>query len=208
MASDPSLLDRLARLHVRTILCAGHGLSTEATALALHGFDVTAVDISEVATLAQREALTHLVEASAGSRLDAAGVATFSEQPLPSELCPPMHRNDKVQRRGGGRLAFVTGNLLSNDVAPGPFDAVIERCTVQLFPPALREAAFEALSARLTSAGLLISHQHDGAWRPHEPRDHFANAWIGAGRFAFTEDDLSADVAPAKKRAQLIFTSG
>ena len=97
---------------------------------------------------------------------------------------------------------------MSGDVAPGPFDVVIERCTVQLFPPALQEAAFDALSARLTSAGLLISHQHAGAWRPHEPRDHFANAWIAAGRFGFTGSDLSAGVTPTEKRAELIFTSG
>lgn len=208
MASDPSLPERLARMLVRTILCAGHGLSTEATALALYGFDVTAVDISEVATRAQRETLAQRVGADARSHIDAGGVAIFGEQPLPPELCLPMHRNKEYQPRGGGRLAFVTGNLLDGDVAPGPFDVIIERCTVQLFPPALQEAAFDALSARLTSTGLLITHQHAGAWRPHEPRDHFANGWIASGRFGFTNNDFSAGVSPAGKRAQLIFTSG
>jgi hypothetical protein len=184
-------------------------LSTEATALALYGFDVTAVDISEVATNAQRVTLTHCVGADARFHIDAAGVATFRrEHSLPPELCLRMHRNEKYQPRGGGRVAFITGNLLSGDVAPGPFDAVIERCTVQLFPSVLQQVAFDGLSARLTSTGLLISNQHCGAWRPHEPRDHFAKAWIEAGRFGFTDNGVSGDVPPFRKRGQLIFTSG
>ncbi len=209
MASDPSLPVQFAGMHVRTILCAGNGLSTEATALALYGFDVTAVDISEVATRVQRETLRHRVAADARSQIDADGVATFGrEHPLAPELCLPMHRNEAFQPRGGGRLAFVTGNLLCADVAPGPFDVVIERCTAQLFPPALQEAAFAGFAARLTATGLLISHQHYGAWRPDEPRDHFAQAWIDAGRFGVTHDGFSGGAAPSGKRAQLIFTSG
>src|SRR5262245_8573311 len=45
MSSDDTLVPLLSRRGVRTILCAGNGLSSEALALAMSGFDVVALDI-------------------------------------------------------------------------------------------------------------------------------------------------------------------
>ena len=57
MSSDPPLPGRLAARGVRNILCAGNGLSGEALALALFGFNVTALDISTVPGGAMGDAL-------------------------------------------------------------------------------------------------------------------------------------------------------
>src|SRR5262245_39951901 len=48
MSSEPTLPGLLARRGSRPIVCAGNGLSLEAISLALHGFKVTVLDISEV----------------------------------------------------------------------------------------------------------------------------------------------------------------
>ena len=57
MASDPRLVPLLIERGVTSILCAGNGLSSEACALALHGFDVTALDIASIPAAVQRSSL-------------------------------------------------------------------------------------------------------------------------------------------------------
>ena len=103
-----------------------------------------------------------------------------------------------------GSLSYVTGDLSDPAVCPGPFDVVIERRTVQLFPAGERDAAMDRLAARVGSKALLISHQHKGAWKPGEPRDHFAEKWLE--RSDFVRDH--ADVRYAPRVARLWFTTG
>jgi hypothetical protein len=57
-------------------------------------------------------------------------------------------------------------------LCPGPFDAVIERRTLQLFPEDQRGAALDALAQRLKPDGLFFSHCHDGGWRPPDEPVH------------------------------------
>jgi hypothetical protein len=66
----------------------------------------------------------------------------------------------------GGTVKFVVGDILDRSVCPGPFDAIIERRTLQLFPEEERGLALDALASRLQAGGLLLSHCHDGGWKP------------------------------------------
>ena len=61
---------------------------------------------------------------------------------------------------------FVIGDILDSSVCSGPLDAIIERCTLQLFPPEERGIALDTLASRLTPDGLFLSHCHDGGWKP------------------------------------------
>src|SRR5947209_637971 len=97
----------MAEHGLRTILCAGNGVSQEPRSLAACGFDVTALDISPIA-----------VSCAEAYRVDPESLGHFCR--------PALHRP-------GGRLQFVLGDLLDPAVCPGPFDVVIERRTIQWF---------------------------------------------------------------------------
>lgn len=73
----------------------------------------------------------------------------------------------KEQRTPGGTVRFVIGEVLDRSVCPGPFDAIIERRMLQLFPEQEQGVALNALASRLTADGLLLSHRHNQlpAWR-------------------------------------------
>jgi hypothetical protein len=166
MSSDPSLPGLLTRRGARTILCAGNGLSTEALALALLGFRVTALDISALTAQVMGGMLRnpdHPVRRIDGVGIDDENTVTFAfAGPLNPELCPAIHRRVAHAPRGGGALAFVTGDLMNPDVCPGPFDVVVERRTVQLFPRQEKSLALESLVGRLPERGVFVSHQHQG----------------------------------------------
>ncbi len=132
----PSLIKRGAK----TLLCAGNGISQEPRALAAAGFEVTAMDLSPVAA--------HLAE-----------TWQFSSKEL-DRFCT------KEQRAPGGSVRFVVGDILDRSVCPGPFNAIIERRTLQLFPEEERGLALDALASRLQADGLFLSHCHDGRWKP------------------------------------------
>ena len=74
------------------------------------------------------------------------------------------------------RAECVAGDLLDPSVCPGPFDVVVERRTLQLFDDTERNRALAALTKRLSSRGLLVTHAHLGGWRPGKPRTHPAEA--------------------------------
>jgi hypothetical protein len=93
---------------------------------------------------------------------------------------------------------------MNADLCPGPFDVIVERRTVQLFPQREQPTALERLAARLTPRALLVSHQHHGGGRPNEPRSHFADTW--AADQGFTIDRGGADVNA--RVARLVFTTG
>ena len=125
---------------LRTILCAGNGVSQEPRALAAAGFDVTALDISPLA-VSHAEAYE--------PDLDSLG-----------QFC------SEERHRPGGRVEFVVGNLLDPAVCPGPFDVVIERRAVQWFAEHERCAALSALAGRLNEVGIFVSQCLDDAFPP------------------------------------------
>jgi hypothetical protein len=211
MSSDPQLVGLLSGRGARTVLCAGNGMSSEATSLALHGFEVVALDISALPAGWHQRAIQdtgHRVRRIPGFAVRDDGAWTFgSPEPIDPELCPPIHRSADHPNRGGGSVSFVTGDLMDSEVCPGPFDVVIERRTVQLFPEAERPAALERLVARLADHGTFVSHEHKGCWRFGEPRTHFAERWLADRGFALEPRNPESPDAEARL-ARLAFTSG
>lgn len=209
MASDPELVARLKRRSVRNILCVGNGLSSESYTLALYGFDVTVLDVSAVprAVFASIVASPdHAFQKISGFTARGEAEVTFeSHGPIDPELCPPMHRSVDHPPKSGGSLRYVTGSLLDSDACPGPFDVVIERRTVQLFRPEERPGALERLANRLGGTGMLISHEHQGGWRPHQSRLHYAAEWAKQNGFE-TRFDPAAETAT--RLAWLFFSTG
>ena len=67
---------------------------------------------------------------------------------------------------------FLIGDILDTSVCPGPFDAIIERRTLQLFSPEERGIALDMLASRLKLDGLFLSHCHDGGWKPPDEPVH------------------------------------
>jgi hypothetical protein len=72
----------------------------------------------------------------------------------------------------------VAGDLTDPTVCPGPYDAIVERRTLQLFPEADRPHAIEAVANRLAPRGIFFSHCHDPAWRPPSKPRHWTQAWF------------------------------
>lgn len=185
MSSDSALPALLARRGARTVLCAGNGLSMEAIALSRLGFEVTALDVSNVP-------------------------ARVLESVLSAETAPvtSMHGAGDQPPMDGGSVTFVTGDLLEPEVCPGPFDVVIERRTVQLLARETRPLALERLAARLGTRGIVVSQQHDGGWRPGQPRVHYAEAWLTSHGFAVWTDASGDREASAPRLAYLRLTTG
>jgi hypothetical protein len=212
MSSDDTLPGMLARRGSRTILCAGNGMSTEATSLALHGFDVTALDISAVpaeAFVASLRDAEHPLHRIPGFRTRHDGSVSFDgDGPIDPRLCPRIHQSNEYGPRGGGSLSLITGDLIDPATSPGPFDVVIERRTVQLFPAAERPEALERLVARLAIPGVFVSHEHQGAWRPGDTRTHYAEGWLASRGFMVQSDTRFLDSGAAPRLALLVFSSG
>lgn len=134
--SDQLLIGIMAEYGLRTVLCAGNGVSREPHALVEAGFDVTALDLSPTASGIAKKAF----------ELDPRRVSHFTG--------PEAHRT-------GGHVEFVVGDLLDTAVCPGPFDVIIERRTVQRLPEHERSAGLEALAGRLGDVGIFVSHCND-----------------------------------------------
>lgn len=173
---DGELVDAMRTSQFHTVLCVGNGLSLEPWALAAAGFDVTALDLSPFATEAVKGATPpedHLRRLLGGRSL------------LPS-----------------GRLEFLAGDLSDARVCPGPFDVVIERRTLQLYPQQDRPAALQAVANRLAPQGIFFSHSHDGGWRPPAPRSHACEDWFAAQGWPRWQRDT-----PATGRVVWLFVS-
>jgi hypothetical protein len=211
MSSDDSLIDLLAIREARTILCAGNGLSGEALSLALHGFQVTVLEISSVAAQMLASALRrpdHPVSALPGVTM-ANGVLEFGGSgPIPADVCPLIHRRADRAPCAGGSLRFAVGDLTDPAVCPGPFDVAIERRTIQLFPESERSLALDRLAARLSTPGLILSHLHDGAGGPGRTRPHHALEWARSRGFVI-DSGLDPDARRSAARlARVVHTSG
>jgi hypothetical protein len=135
-----------------TVLCIGAGLSFEPHALAAGGLAVTVLDISPF-----------VVEAVGGLSLPDEAYERFL---------------DAAQKRPGGSVRCVAGDLTDRSVCPGPFDLVVERRTLQLFRGE-RRAALEAVAARMAPKGVLFTQSHNGAWRPGQPCEHHLETLFG-----------------------------
>jgi hypothetical protein len=146
----------MAKLGMRSVLCAGNGISQEPKAFAEAGFGATALDPCAVAmSFAQ----------------------AWNFGPKDYEF------NMGVQpRREGGQAQFVLGDILDSGTCPGPFDAVVERRMLQLFEPERRPAALAALASRMKENSILLSHTHYGSWRPDQDRTHpLQSLYLDAG---------------------------
>jgi len=135
--SDDLLIAIMAEYGLRSVLCAGSGLSQEPRALAHAGFDVTVLDLS-------RTAMDFARALESGPR-------------------DTSHFYGPAPKRSCGRLDFVVGSLLDVALCPGPFDVIIERRTVQRFSEQERSTALQALAARLGKVGIFLSHCNDGS---------------------------------------------
>jgi hypothetical protein len=156
---DDLLATVMSEHGLRTILCAGNGVSQEPRALAAAGFDVTSLDISPVAV-------------SYAKAYDA------DSHRLDYFCSPKLHRP-------GGRVEFIVGDLLDITLCPGPFDVVIERRTVQWFAEHERAAALSALAGRLNKVGIFMSQCLDDAfpmelgWSQHRSGFfHASESWF------------------------------
>jgi SAM-dependent methyltransferase len=212
LASDMTLPPLLSLRGAQTVLCAGNGLSTEAVSLALHGFDVTALDLSaapaEIFAHQMRNPKYRLNRISGTAVRDDGSVVIGAVGLIDPELCLPMHRSADCPNKGGGALRFVTGDLMNPELCPGPFDVVIERRTLQLFQGAEREEALGRLVARLRTPGVFVSHQHDGGWRPGQARTHFAKKWLESHGFTLYPGTMFKRPERTSRLACLVFSTG
>lgn len=149
---DGPIIDAMRANGLKTVLCVGNGISQEPRALAWAGFEVTALDLSPFASqIAERAEPTenHLASIVGGRSAGSNGYVTF-----------------------------VVGDLCDPACCPGPYDVVIERRTLQLYPEEQRPAALNAVADRLASPGIFFSQAHNGAWRPPQPRNHIHEPWF------------------------------
>jgi SAM-dependent methyltransferase len=180
MAGDPETAKAMAEIGVHTVLCAGSGWSQEPRALAEAGFEVISVDLSPVAVML-------------------AQAWEFGPADLERFLLPD-------QRKDGGSVRFLTGDLLDPLICPGPFDMIIERCTLQNFSDEERGRALDALVSRLKKDGIFLSHCHDGGWRPdREPVHATRQLFVERG---WTIWSRSAGHRPAGRAAWIYQTTG
>jgi len=173
---DGELVDVMRANGLKTVLCVGSGLSLEPRALAWAGFNVTALDLSPFAMEAVKRA------------------------------APP---DEHLARLVGGRCAgangsvqFVAGDLCDPASCKGPYDVVIDRKTLQLYPDDRRPAAMKAVANRLAPRGIFFSHCHDGRWKPPASPKHPTRSWFVDERWTFWQNGQ-----PLAGRVAWLFTS-
>lgn len=153
--NDSWLVEAMRQTSMSRVLCAGNGISLEPRALAAAGLEVVALDLSAYA-------------------LDVARQFPGSDQLLARFV-------DLRMIRAGGSVDFVVGDILDRQVAQGPFDLVIERRTVQAYQEKKENPCLDLLADRLGRDGILLSHVHDGGWRPgRRERPPVTQSWFEA----------------------------
>lgn len=138
--------------------------------------------VRRVLCLGSGLSLEPIRRADAGFEVDALDISTLPESMFNTEAAPPEVR---------ARLRFVTGDLMDGHPCAGPYDAIIERRTAQLFQGPELDAALAIITARLAPRGLFLSHQHNGSWRLGASRRHFAQRWLEAHGFTIIHDDAA-----------------
>ncbi|MGE5191712.1 MAG: class I SAM-dependent methyltransferase [Deltaproteobacteria bacterium] len=173
---DGDLVDAMRQNGLHSVLCIGNGISQEPRALAWAGFDVTSLDLSPLAAKTARE-------------------ASPAEEFLARLV---------GGRAGGqdGRVEFVVGDLCDPACCPGPYDVVIDRKTLQLWPDADRPMAIQAVADRLATRGIFFSQSHDGAWKPPAPPRHLVRPWFVTQGWTFWRRDV-----PLTGRVAWLFTT-
>ena len=151
---DGALIDVMRANNFESVLCVGPGLSSEPLALAAAGFKVTALDLSPLV------------------------IEKLSSVKFPDEAFDQILEGR--ERRLAGSLRCVAGDLCDRSLCPGPFDVVIERLTLQLYPDDQRDGAMQAVADRLAGRGIFFSQFHDGGWHPPAPRVHRNESWFMA----------------------------
>ena len=211
MASDATLPGLLSQRGARTILCAGNGLSSEPVALALYGFDVTALDSSAVPAEAFGRTFRNPEHPVVGFPDSSCAMTIDALRPSRSHrpCVVPAHAPECGSSACRRRLSVVHHRRPhESGCLPGPFDVVIERRTLQLFPEVERIAALDRLVARLADRGVFVSHQHARGWRPGEARTHHAAAWLESRGFALRSGTAPGESDSAARLAYLMFSSG
>jgi SAM-dependent methyltransferase len=127
---DGKLVDVMRANGLRTVLCVGNGISQEPRALAWAGFEVTALDLSPYA------------------------IEVASDVEPPEEYLARLMGGRSPAPHGEVRL--VAGDLVDPEVCPGPYDVVIERRTLQLFPAEQQPIAIRAVADRVASPGIFF----------------------------------------------------
>jgi hypothetical protein len=212
MTADAGLVALLAQRRARTILCVGNGLSMEAPSLGVAGFDVTALDISGVAIATLRESLKnpeHPLQRREGYHVDAEDVVHFGRRaPGDSEPWKGPHQTPDQPDPGGGTLRFIVGDLSDPAVCHGPYDVVVERRTVQLFPKHERLPALEKLVARLAAIGVFVGHEHCGLWKPGQPRGYHGEQWLTKHGFVSCHSQDAPAWDQPGRIARLMYSTG
>jgi hypothetical protein len=177
---DRDLVKVMKSVGMKTVLCAGNGISQEPRALAEAGFKVIAFDLSP-----------HALEIARGFPF---GNENFEH------LCEP------GMRQPGGHVDFILGDILDADACPGPFDVIIERLTAQLDFNRDIGVVLGALAKRLDRNGIFVSHCHDGAWKPPAEPRHFTKPWFAENGWTIWNGSPSAK--PAGQVAWLFTSTG
>jgi hypothetical protein len=173
---DNFLLDAMQARSLTTVFCVGSGMSREPHALAAAGLDVTALDLSPFAM-------------ESVSRIKRRGSGRFF---------------DERRLRDGGRVGFVAGDLMDPATCPGPYDVIVERKTLQLVAEEDRPRAVTAVVNRLSPHGILLTHCHDGRWKPPAMPRHVVEPLLAP---AGVTKVPWGSVPPPDGRIALVFTS-
>jgi hypothetical protein len=177
---DRELLRVIEARGFQSVLCVGSGLALEPHALAAAGLRVTMLDISR-----------DVVAAMSAAAFDPGAFSRIL---------------DASQLRPGGGLECIAGDLTDPTVCPGPYDVVIERKTLQLFPETERGAALATVAARMNRNGILFTHVHDGRAGPGRPATHYVEPFFE--RCGFTSRSFEGSKSAAGLTAVTFLSTG
>jgi len=173
----------MVKLGLRTVLCAGNGVSLEAHALSYAGFQVIAADLSAWATEFNRRRRPKPAVLRSLLRRPVFFRSIFRRSIRETclrlgWLAKNVAKSVLPVRRSGGQVEFLAGDLLDAKFCRGPFDVIIERRTAQLFCGNEGNEMLEMLATRLKPTGIFVSHCHMGWWKHGTPRDHLLESWF------------------------------
>jgi hypothetical protein len=72
----------------------------------------------------------------------------------------------------------------------GPFDVIIERRTLQLYPSEEREHLLRLLCDRLSPSGIFVSQHHMGRSQPGDPEEQMCQNWFQEHGFHILRERL------------------